>query len=1608
MSEVLTRAAAFEAGLLTDAQRTALEGILEQGSGTDLAEFFATEIEAATGVALNDVFDLRVVDFEGRFDVDLAGDTPSVELVALGTERLDFQVVATGVTDPEPRAEGTDFEIDVRKAVRDAKLPEDQSWTGIYSGLIEGQPGDTIALRIDGLEENVTIRVGEFEVFSGTTGTALFSVPEGAAREIEIAVVLPANDRTPPSLQIEMLRQDADPLDIMEVVRTRAVDAVEAVFSFANGARQVLVFESDAEMTAWLDGELLSLDGPVSVAVRGALIVDREGDHLFRETGLARDLVVGETAVPRGDAGVRLTLDPGVLSYSYAFDVDPQQQTSVSGTLGLDWDGGSTDGERLPLGTQASAITDSVFQGIAQGLATVANSGVQIVDMFDSFGPVGFRSILDLSVGIDAEFAWDLNLGSFGLAAATQPVSFDILHGGDIAVGGQIAVTLDNLTFSDGTLRILEPEVADLSIFANFSGPETVLRDVGVRVNTQALVDADLVEAVFGSDSGLANFANALENLAVLELQLDADITLDDAQDIVRESAFALGLNGSISGLRGFQSLTKGLLNDPNGLTSGLGKINALFQAGDRDGALKEFAKFAGKGAASSAAAAFVKSKLPSGEEVEVSSDALLPILAEALVVGPDGLVEVEDQDGNIVEIEVAEIVRFSQENGLDELLNTFSEVFLDPVEVFPGLRLALSGPPVTASVVTNGSGPQSLPAPIVATTTTTLAEAELDVVEFGAAASETAIDLLLSVPGLPPNVKAKLLAAQIGLALREQITDAIEDGASAELTLDPAPVLVEALTGIFSIFDGFVDTLNLIPGVEITPPSEVFGADELAALLRDEDALREYIGSIILPVADAVGGGISAALDLVVGLVEGSLNFIQETVNGLVSVVEGAFDAIREGVEGVRAGLEFLQTNLGDPLAEAGALTFDNIASTLSTAEDFLSGELVSGAIDSLETTITNIKDGISGAFKDLLDSIDRDFGAFGNPADIVKGVLSGLQIFTTSTNEVDFSRGLFALFDGAGDFVFDAGRFVDSSVASIGSALGSIGTISENLSEALESLQGDDGPFGLVSKALVDVEVGLEGLGKGAGALRDSTSGLFTNIQQSIGDFVSVDFRTPFLELADSLARDLASVVQGIDIRADLDLRLFEMLMSLGLDLEQTVTFTPSEVEVRHSFGGETVVTSPDAVVVFDVPLDAGTSEAVETELLLNGTYDYEYAIRPTADIDLEFLAIEIFTSLGFGANEPFTEVFDLSLLSFVTGASTNVNGSDGLLELPLQGLLDGLLGGLATSLQGRLGNDLRAGQNDGLVEGSIDLFSIRDVPLDTSGNGLGFVPVGTTVDLAIDGGSDSPATIGDDDLDGTDDADFLDLLAGDDLFQALGGNDTVLGGAGNDTLEGGADDDDLRGGADNDSLDGGQGNDTLAGEAGENTLVGGAGDDRYEISALDTIIEIAGEGQDTVVSSGSLSLGTNEIERVILTGAEDLSFSGNVGATSVTGNAGDNLIIGGGGADTLEGGAGADTFAFFQRDLAGPGARIVDFSDGDRIALDDQLFGLSGRVNPRQATAEQIRDALISGLAGFDGQTGALTVDIDGRDGPEAPQLLLTLEGVGRITAEDVLLF
>jgi Ca2+-binding RTX toxin-like protein len=138
-------------------------------------------------------------------------------------------------------------------------------------------------------------------------------------------------------------------------------------------------------------------------------------------------------------------------------------------------------------------------------------------------------------------------------------------------------------------------------------------------------------------------------------------------------------------------------------------------------------------------------------------------------------------------------------------------------------------------------------------------------------------------------------------------------------------------------------------------------------------------------------------------------------------------------------------------------------------------------------------------------------------------------------------------------------------------------------------------------------------------------------------------------------------------------------------------------------------------------------------------------------------------------------------------------------------------------------------------------------------------------------------------------------------------------IISGTGNtlnNVIRGNNSNNSLRGLVGNDTLFGNGGNDFLDGGSGIDSMAGGSGNDTYVVDNIaDVVTESAGAGTDTILSSVSRTLGSNQ-ENLTLIGTAIISGTGNTLNNVIRGNSGRNSLNGGAGNDSLFGGSGNDT--------------------------------------------------------------------------------------------------
>jgi VCBS repeat-containing protein len=169
-----------------------------------------------------------------------------------------------------------------------------------------------------------------------------------------------------------------------------------------------------------------------------------------------------------------------------------------------------------------------------------------------------------------------------------------------------------------------------------------------------------------------------------------------------------------------------------------------------------------------------------------------------------------------------------------------------------------------------------------------------------------------------------------------------------------------------------------------------------------------------------------------------------------------------------------------------------------------------------------------------------------------------------------------------------------------------------------------------------------------------------------------------------------------------------------------------------------------------------------------------------------------------------------------------------------------------------------------------------------------------------------------------------------------------------------------------------------DILHGTAGADILSGGLGNDLYYVeNASDQVIELAGGGNDRIITSVSYALGaTTEVESLkAQAGTAPLDLIGNALANKIVGNDGANYIDGGGGLDVLVGGGGDDVYVVdgasdVVTEVAGGGNDIVYTTASYALGAGQSVETLAARDNSLTIALNLIGNELANALFGNNG--------------------------------------
>ena len=441
---------------------------------------------------------------------------------------------------------------------------------------------------------------------------------------------------------------------------------------------------------------------------------------------------------------------------------------------------------------------------------------------------------------------------------------------------------------------------------------------------------------------------------------------------------------------------------------------------------------------------------------------------------------------------------------------------------------------------------------------------------------------------------------------------------------------------------------------------------------------------------------------------------------------------------------------------------------------------------------------------------------------------------------------------------------------------------------------------------------------------------------------------------------------------------------------------------------------------------------------DLLNGGDGDDTYYVDSSADVIKDSSGIDtVFSTVDYTLATGLENLVltDSAVRGTGNAQSNTISGNDG------DNILDGAAG--ADTMSGGEGNDTYYIDNAGDVV--IDTGApIVQPPEDKFPPEAGDLVI-SAINYALGGGIEhltlsgktainGTGNAGNNRITGNDGVNRLYGLAGHDILDGGKGADTLFGGEGNDvyyvdstgdvvteyygegydtvmssvsyTLStevealtltgtaakiatGNALDNLLVGNAAANTLIGNAGNDTMNGGAGADRMVGGTGDDVYYVDNVkDVIVELAGEGTDTVYSALSYVLGA-ELENLRLLseleGADkDLNATGNASDNEIYGNRGNNTLDGGAGMDFMVGGEGNDTYIVDNigdtvLEYADEGIDTVRASVNYRLSVNIENLTLTGTGN--LAGTGNVLDNVMMGNAGNNtlyGQDGHDTID------------------------------
>jgi Ca2+-binding RTX toxin-like protein len=773
-------------------------------------------------------------------------------------------------------------------------------------------------------------------------------------------------------------------------------------------------------------------------------------------------------------------------------------------------------------------------------------------------------------------------------------------------------------------------------------------------------------------------------------------------------------------------------------------------------------------------------------------------------------------------------------------------------------------------------------------------------------------------------------------------------------------------------------------------------GADTMLGGAGDDTYVVESSGDLVIEAVnsgiDTVESGITYTLT---DNVENLILTGPSTGSGQAAVsIDGTGNALDNLITG-NSGNNRIDGGLGADamLGGAGDDTYvvdnigDQVIEDLNAGTDTVESSISYTLTDNVENLILTGADAINGTGNELDNVI------VGNEA---ANILSGLDgndtlIANGGNDRLDGGLGADTMLGGAGDDTYVVDNIGDLVIEDINAGIDTVESgITYTLTDNVENLilTGADAINGtgnvldnvIVGNDAANILSGLDGndtlMANGGndwldGGLGADTmlggAGDDTYVVESSGDLV--------IEEADS---GLDTVESGItytltDNVENLILTGTEAIDGTGNELDNLIVGNDAANTLSGLDGNDTLMANGG-----NDRLDGGLG----ADTMLGGAGDDTYVVESSGDLVIEAVNSGIDT-VESGITYTLTDnVENLILTGPSTGsgqAAVSIDGTGNALDNLITGnsgnnRIDGGLG--ADAMLGGAGDDTYVVDNigDQVIE---DL----NAGTDTVESSISYTLTDNVENLILTGA---------DAINGT--GNELDnVIVGNEaanILSGLDGNDTLIANGGNDRLDGGL---------------------------GADTMLGGAGDDTYVVDNIgDLVIEDINAGIDTVESGITYTL-TDNVENLILTGADAINGTGNVldnvivgndaanilsgldGNDTLIANGGNDLLDGGLGADTMLGGLGDDTY-IVDNPSAGSGQAQGDLVVEDLGAGTDQVFSsisytltdnvenltLTGTADPSTGSGQDINgtgnvlDNIIIGNSGNNTLSG-----LDGND-------------------------